>query len=143
MNYPPMERAPRAGQGLGHAVLCAKPLVGDATFAVVLPDVLIDDAAANLEQENLAAMVREFERTGVSQILIELIPEEDVKKYGIVDVGGLSFRPGENAMLTDIMERPALNEAPSNLSIVGRYVFSAHVMNIWPTCLLAPARRSS
>ena len=62
----------RQGQakGLGHAVLCAKPLVGDAPFAVVLPDVLIDDAAANLEQENLAAMVREFEQTGTSQILV-------------------------------------------------------------------------
>lgn len=122
----------RQGQakGLGHAVLCAKPLVGDAPFAVVLPDVLIDDAAADLELENLAAMVREFEQTGVSQILVEPVPIDDVNKYGIVDVGGLNLQPGESATLTSIVEKPAPKEAPSSLAVVGRYVFPAHVMNI-------------
>jgi len=122
----------RQGQakGLGHAVLCAKPLVGDTPFAVVLPDVLIDDAAADLRQENLAAMVRQFEQTGTSQILVEPVPEKDVNKYGIVDVGGLSLQLGESATLTNIVEKPDLEEAPSNLSVVGRYVFPAHVMNI-------------
>src|SRR5690554_8185561 len=66
----------RQGQakGLGHAVLCAKPLIGDEPFAVVLPDVLIDDAASDLKKENLAAMVREFKETGISQILVEPVP---------------------------------------------------------------------
>ncbi len=53
-----------------------------------------------------------------------------MNKYGIVDVGGHSLQSGESAMLTNIVEKPALNEAPSNLSVVGRYVFPAHVMNI-------------
>src|SRR5690606_38332793 len=91
----------RQGQpkGLGHAVLCAKPLVGDAPYAVVLPDVLIDDAAANLEQENLAAMLREFEETGTSQILVEPVLEKDVNNYGIVDVAGADLPPGHSAQL--------------------------------------------
>lgn len=122
----------RQGQakGLGHAVLCAKPLVGDAPFAVVLPDVLIDDAAANLEQENLAAMVREFEQTGVSQILVEPVPKDDVNKYGIVDIGEASLLPGQSATLTNIIEKPEPKAAPSNLAVVGRYVFPAHLMDI-------------
>lgn len=121
----------RQGQpkGLGHAVFCAQPLVGDAPFAVVLPDVLIDDAASNLETENLAAMVRKFEQTNISQILVEPVPEKDVNKYGIVDVGGVNMRPGESASLTNIVEKPCPKDAPSNLAVVGRYVFPAHVMN--------------
>lgn len=122
----------RQGQakGLGHAVLCAQPLIGDAPFAVVLPDVLIDDAAANLEQDNLAAMVREFEQTGTNQILVEPVPEKDISKYGIVDVAGVDLQPGQSSLLTSIVEKPALKDAPSNLSVVGRYVFSNNIMPI-------------
>lgn len=120
----------RQGQakGLGHAVLCAKPLVGDAPFAVVLPDVLIDDASADLEQENLAAMIREYETTGASQILVEAVAQQDVDKYGIVDISGAELKPGESAPISTIVEKPAVKEAPSNLAVVGRYVLPA---NIW------------
>lgn len=120
----------RQGQakGLGHAVLCAQPLIGDSPFAVVLPDVLIDNAASNLRQDNLAAMVKEFEQTGVSQILVEPVPEVDVNKYGIVDLGGAAIAAGESAPLTSIVEKPEPAEAPSNLSVVGRYVFPASIM---------------
>ena len=120
----------RQGQakGLGHAVLCAKSLIGDSPFAVVLPDVLIDNAASNLKKDNLAAMVREFYSTGVSQILVEPVPEQDVNKYGIVDLGGVALRPGESAALTSIVEKPDHADAPSNLSVVGRYVFPASIM---------------
>ncbi len=122
----------RQGQakGLGHAVLCAQPLIGDAPFAVVLPDVLIDDAAANLEQDNLAAMVREFEQTGTNQILVEPVPEKDISKYGIVDIAGVELQAGQSSLLTGIVEKPALKDAPSNLSVVGRYVFSNNIMPI-------------
>lgn len=122
----------RQGQakGLGHAVLCAKPLIGDAPFAVVLPDVLIDDAASNLEQDNLAAMVREFEQTGTNQILVEPVPEQDISKYGIVDIAGVAIQAGQSTLLTGIVEKPALKDAPSNLSVVGRYVFSNNIMPI-------------
>jgi len=122
----------RQGQakGLGHAVLCAKPLIGDSPFAVVLPDVLIDDAASDLEKENLAAMIREYENTGASQILVEAVPESEVNKYGIVDVAGVDLKPGESSVLSTIVEKPALKEAPSNLAVVGRYVLPPEIWNI-------------
>lgn len=121
----------RQGQakGLGHAVLCAKPLIGDSPFAVVLPDVLIDNAASNLRTDNLAAMVKEFYQTGTSQILVEPVPIEDVNKYGIVDIAGVDLHPGESAPLSSIVEKPAAEDAPSNLSVVGRYVFPAEIMD--------------
>jgi UTP--glucose-1-phosphate uridylyltransferase len=122
----------RQGQakGLGHAVLCAKPLIGDSPFAVVLPDVLIDDASANLEQENLAAMIREYETTGASQILVEAVAQQDVDKYGIVDISGADIKPGESAPISTIVEKPAVKEAPSNLAVVGRYVLPADIWDI-------------
>lgn len=122
----------RQGQakGLGHAVLCAKPLVGDAPFAVVLPDVLIDDASADLEQENLAAMIREYEATGASQILVEAVAQQDVDKYGIVDISGADIKPGQSAAISTIVEKPAIKEAPSNLAVVGRYVLPDTIWDI-------------
>ncbi len=122
----------RQGQakGLGHAVLCAKPLVGDAPFVVVLPDVLIDDASADLEKENLAAMIREYETTGASQILVEAVAQQDVDKYGIVDISGAELKPGESAPISAIVEKPAIKEAPSNLAVVGRYVLPASIWEI-------------
>lgn len=122
----------RQGQakGLGHAVLCAKPLVGDAPFVVVLPDVLIDDASADLEKENLAAMIREYETTGASQILVEAVARQDVDKYGIVDISGADIKPGESAPISTIVEKPAIKEAPSNLAVVGRYVLPASIWEV-------------
>src|SRR5690554_8140686 len=97
----------RQGQakGLGHTMICAKPLIGDEPFAVVVPDVLIDDAASDLKKENLAAMVREFKETGISQILVEPVPAESVDQYGIVDLGGADLKPGSSAALTSIVEK--------------------------------------
>lgn len=62
----------RQGQatGLGYAVLCAKPLVGDEPFAVVLPDVILDEYTSDQSKENLAAMINHFEQTGASQIMV-------------------------------------------------------------------------
>ena len=64
--------------GLGHAVLCARPLIGDAPFAVVLPDVIIDDAASNPKKDNLADMVAKFNTSRVSQVMVEQVPDEDI-----------------------------------------------------------------
>ena len=62
-------------KGLGHAVLCARPLIGDQPFAVLLPDVLIDEVASDLKQDNLAEMVHLFEENQISQIMVEAVPE--------------------------------------------------------------------
>lgn len=116
----------RQGQalGLGHAVACAHPAVGNEPFAVVLPDVLIDDAAADLKSDNLAAMIRNYEQTGTSQIMVEPVPQELVSSYGVVNISGESLAPGEAKPMGAIVEKPPVDEAPSNLAVVGRYVLS-------------------
>lgn len=112
-------------KGLGHAVLCAHPLVGDEPVAVILPDVIIDEYESNLKTENLAAMLKRFEDTGRSQILVE--PVEDVTSYGVVDCQGAAPSPGESVAMVGVVEKPSAEEAPSNLSVVGRYVLSADI----------------
>lgn len=111
-------------KGLGHAILCAQPLVGDAPFAVVLPDVIIDDAASNLKKDNLAEMVARFNTSRVSQIMVEQVPDEEVSKYGIADLDGATLEPGQSGKMHDMVEKPELELAPSNLAVVGRYVLS-------------------
>ncbi|HCB3600756.1 UTP--glucose-1-phosphate uridylyltransferase GalU [Serratia marcescens] len=121
----------RQGQakGLGHAVLCAKPMVGDCPFVVLLPDVLLDEAKTDLRKENLAKMLQRFDETGFSQVMVEPVPEEDVSKYGVVDCAGAALIAGESAPMMAVVEKPAREDAPSNLAVVGRYVLSA---DIWP-----------
>lgn len=121
----------RQGQakGLGHAVLCAQPLVGNEPFAVVLPDVLVDEASCSLNRDNLAEMVKNFDETGHSQVMVEKVPQDDVSKYGIADIGGEELKPGEQAPITQLVEKPSKEDAPSDLAVVGRYVFSA---DLWP-----------
>ncbi|GAB58332.1 UTP--glucose-1-phosphate uridylyltransferase GalU [Rheinheimera nanhaiensis] len=114
-------------KGLGHAVLCALPLVGDAPFAVVLPDVLIDSYDSDLSHDNLAAMVKLYQQTGTSQVMVEPVPQQLVSSYGVADVEGHKLQPGESVNMTAIVEKPAVEEAPSNLAVVGRYVFSPHI----------------
>ncbi|WP_261089206.1 UTP--glucose-1-phosphate uridylyltransferase GalU [Serratia quinivorans] len=121
----------RQGQskGLGHAILCARPLIGDEAFAVLLPDVLIDDVASDLKRDNLASMIARFAEHGRSQVMVEPVPEEDVSKYGVVDCSGVEIPPGESLPMRAIVEKPQLDKAPSNLAVVGRYVLAA---DIWP-----------
>ncbi|WP_287818227.1 UTP--glucose-1-phosphate uridylyltransferase GalU, partial [Idiomarina sp.] len=116
-------------KGLGHAVLCARPLIGDEPFAVVLPDVLVDEASCKLNKDNLAEMVKNFEESGHSQVMVEKVPQQDVSNYGIADINGADLKPGEQAEITQLVEKPPVKEAPSDLAVVGRYVFSA---DLWP-----------
>ncbi|MBH1928453.1 UTP--glucose-1-phosphate uridylyltransferase GalU [Serratia rubidaea] len=121
----------RQGQskGLGHAILCARPLIGDAPFAVMLPDVLMDDAACDLSKDNLASMIARFELSGHSQVMVEPVPEQDVSKYGIVACDDTAVLPGDSVPMHAIVEKPDVDRAPSNLAVVGRYVLAA---DIWP-----------
>ncbi|MGR5146617.1 UTP--glucose-1-phosphate uridylyltransferase GalU [Photobacterium alginatilyticum] len=122
----------RQGQakGLGHAVLCAHPLVGDEPFAVVLPDVILDDVASDLRKENMAAMVSAFNETEVSQVMVEPVPMSEVSSYGVADINGSELNPGESAPMTKVVEKPEQEEAPSNLAIVGRYVLPAEIWGL-------------
>lgn len=99
--------------GLGHAVLCARPAVGDEPFFVHLCDDLIVG-----EPPCLCQMAGEYGRHGGSVIAVEPVPPEDTSRYGIVAVNGESQR------VTRIVEKPAPQDAPSNLAVVGRYLLS-------------------
>lgn len=114
-------------KGLGHAVLCARPLIGDVPFAVVLPDVLIDHYESDLKKDNLAQMCKLYEATGVSQVMVEPVPMEAVSSYGVADVEGHKLQVGESVNMTAIVEKPAVEDAPSNLAVVGRYVFTPEI----------------
>jgi UTP--glucose-1-phosphate uridylyltransferase len=116
-------------KGLGHAINCAAPIIGDAPFVVMLPDVLIDDAASDLANDNLAEMLARFHDTGKSQIMVEPVAHEDVNKFGIADIGNVSLNAGESCDLNVLIEKPDIEQAPSNLAVVGRYVLSE---KIWP-----------
>jgi len=114
--------------GLGHAILSAKPVIGDDDFVVVLPDVLIDNLNSNPAQDNLAAMVQRFHENAACQIMVNPVPKEQVSNFGVVDVNGNSLTSGLFARIQALVEKPEMNDAPSNLAITGRYVLHK---NVW------------
>ena len=119
-----------AAKGLGHAIMCAHPMVGNDPFAVVLPDVIIDEYTSNPKKDNLAEMVSRFNTSRVSQVMVEQVPQESISKFGIVDLEGASIKPGESAKIYDMVEKPPLEEAPSDLAVVGRYVLSQEIWSL-------------
>lgn len=122
----------RQGQakGLGHAVLCGRAVVGNEPFAVVLPDVILADFSANQKTENLAAMIKRFNETKHSQIMVAPVPREDVSSYGVADCAGVEIPAGETAKIVKMVEKPSVEDAPSNLAVVGRYVFSSGIWDL-------------
>ncbi|RCV87426.1 UTP--glucose-1-phosphate uridylyltransferase GalU [Billgrantia montanilacus] len=115
--------------GLGHAVLCARPVIGDdEPFAVLLPDVLVDDEG--LERNDLAGMIDAFEASGRSQLMVEEVPWENVHKYGIVDPRGGAPSAGESCPLNGVVEKPSRDEAPSNLAVIGRYILPGRIFSL-------------
>ena len=116
--------------GLGHAILETRPIIGNNPFAILLPDVIIDQYKSNLKVDNLAQMIDRFERTQYNQIMVEPVPHEEVHNYGVVDLAGKNIAPGENATITNMVEKPDNDEAPSNLAITGRYVVSPAIWDL-------------
>jgi UTP--glucose-1-phosphate uridylyltransferase len=106
--------------GLGHAILCAEAVVGDEPFAILLAD----DMVKNDGPGALAQMVRVHEETGASVLGVEEVPREKTRKYGIVGVE--ADDRGYSAVRT-IVEKPAPEDAPSNLGVIGRYVLDGSV----------------
>ena len=112
--------------GLGHAVLCAKSIVGNDDFAVLLPDVLVKDVDPT---NDLSLMIQRFNETHASQIMVEAVPDHLVDQYGIVDVASVP-NEGQSVVMQGIVEKPAVGSAPSNLSVVGRYILPAEIMQL-------------
>ncbi|MDQ6968769.1 MAG: UTP--glucose-1-phosphate uridylyltransferase GalU [Mariprofundaceae bacterium] len=108
--------------GLGHAVLCAAPWVGDECFGVSLADELILSEGKSAMQQ-----LRDVhEQTGVSVIGLAHVPDDEVSRYGIVDA------QDENGLLRlhGMIEKPSLDQAPSNLAMVGRYIFTPRLFEL-------------
>jgi UTP--glucose-1-phosphate uridylyltransferase len=107
--------------GLGHAVLCARPAVGDEPFYVHLPDDLIRADVGCLKQ-----MTGQYLKTGASVIAVEEVPREKTGSYGIVDVNEVNE-------LQKIVEKPKPEEAPSTLAVVGRYLLTPAIFELLET----------
>ena len=109
--------------GLGHAVMCAEPAVGDEPFAVILADDLIDDG------DNggcLAQMVARYDEQVASILGVQRVPEAHTDRYGVVDIEPIAERLGR---LQGIVEKPQPAAAPSNLGVVGRYILNSSIFN--------------
>jgi UTP--glucose-1-phosphate uridylyltransferase len=106
--------------GLGHAVLCAKPIVGDEPFAVILADDLIEDS----ERGCIAQMVSLYNEKQCSILGVERVDPAETDKYGIVET---SEQSGAFAKIDTIIEKPKPEVAPSNLAVVGRYILTSAI----------------
>lgn len=114
--------------GLGHAVLCAAPVIGNCNFAVLLPDMLVNSDEQN--ETDLAAMVSAYKEKQQGQIMVEPVPMEHVDRYGVVDCLGVNVKPGQSVDIAQMVEKPLIAEAPSNLTINGRYILPARIMEL-------------
>jgi UTP--glucose-1-phosphate uridylyltransferase len=108
--------------GLGHAVLCARPIVGDDPFAVLLADDLMD-----ADPPAIARMAQIYEREGASLLGVEEVPRDQTQSYGIVTIDRMQ---GDLARIHSIVEKPKPADAPSNLGVIGRYVLTPRIFDI-------------
>jgi UTP--glucose-1-phosphate uridylyltransferase len=110
--------------GLGHAVLCAKPLIGEQPFVVALGDSII---GLHAQSDIVRRMVRQFEETGADAVVaFEDVPRRDVVQYGIAQT---PTPDADTFVLTDVIEKPTVAEAPSTLAVAARYVFSPAIFD--------------
>src|SRR5262249_30553255 len=110
--------------GLGHAVLCAQALVGSQPFVVALGDSII---GVHAQSNIVRRMIDEFERSGADVVVaFETVPHADVVHYGIAKPRGV---PGPLFELDDIVEKPSVTEAPSDLAVAARYVFAPGIFD--------------
>ena len=110
-------------KGLGHAIQCAKTFVGDEPFAVLLGD----DIVYNEEKPCLKQLIDCYDEYKTSVLGVQTVPEKDVNKYGIVDGYILKI---EYTKLKDLVEKPAIEEAPTNVAILGRYIITPSIFKI-------------
>lgn len=108
--------------GLGHAVLCARPVVGDEPFAVLLADDFMDVESG--QTPVLAQMTQSFAQEGCSLLAVQDVPREETSQYGIVSVD--AYKP-RLEKVKGIVEKPAPDSAPSTLAVVGRYVLTGKI----------------
>ena len=117
-------------KGLGHAVLCAKSFIGDEPFAVLLGD----DVVVNKEgKPALKQLIEQYSKTSASVIGVQTVDKKDVSKYGIVEPSKSHPAKGRLVKLTDMVEKPAVEKAPSQLAVLGRYVLTPEIFELLET----------
>jgi UTP--glucose-1-phosphate uridylyltransferase len=110
-------------KGLGHAILCGEPIIGDEPFAVILADDLCDNDGESV----LTQMVKLYDKYRCSIVAVEEIPMQDSNKYGVI--AGNVEEEGV-IRVTDMVEKPEPKDAPSNLAIIGRYILTPDIFDI-------------
>lgn len=115
-----LTRQPRP-LGLGHAVWCAKKLVGNEPFAILLPDDIV-----NYKQGCLSQMIDTYNQHGGNVVAVKDVPREETSKYGILDIDN---DDGKTVSVKGLVEKPAPEDAPSTLSIIGRYILQPEVFD--------------
>jgi UTP--glucose-1-phosphate uridylyltransferase len=116
--------------GLGHAVLCARHLIGDEPFAVLLPDVLVLDKPSRPRNYSFVRLVEAWEATGIGQVMVERVGMDTVENYGIADIASIDLEPFSSVELRALVEKPSLEDAPSDLAVLGRYILPAKVLDL-------------
>jgi len=116
--------------GLGHAVLCAKHLLNNEPFAVLLPDVLVLDQESRDKNYSFAQLVKAWDETSTGQIMVECVEPDAVENYGIADLNGESADPFKSLPVKGLVEKPSPKDAPSNLAVLGRYVLPSRVLEL-------------
>lgn len=108
--------------GLGHAVWCARDIIGDEPFAVLLPDVLVKGAPSCLKQ-----MVDAYEKVGGNIVAVDQVPKDRVSSYGVI---APKSRDGNLIEMAGMVEKPPVDDAPSNLKITGRYILQPEIFDL-------------
>lgn len=116
--------------GLGHAILCAKHLISNEPFAVILPDVLVVENIQHPKNYSLSSMKKLWDETGVGQVMVHSIDYKDSESYGIVDINNQYPEPFKSTRIKKLLEKPSPENSPSNLAVLGRYILPADIMDI-------------
>jgi UTP--glucose-1-phosphate uridylyltransferase len=109
-------------------VLCAKHLLSDEPFAVLLPDVLVLDQEAQDKHYSFSSMVAAWNHTGIGQIMVERVSSDVIENYGVADLGTEASEPFKSVPIKGLVEKPSPKDAPSNLAVLGRYILPSRVL---------------
>jgi len=116
--------------GLGHAVLCAKHLLNNESFAVLLPDVLVLDHESRDSNYSFTQLVKAWDETGVGQVMVQRVNPGVVDSYGIANLGDVALQPFKSVALKGLVEKHSPDQAPSNLAVLGRYVLPSKTLDL-------------
>ncbi|MDC1322618.1 sugar phosphate nucleotidyltransferase, partial [Pseudomonadales bacterium] len=110
-----------------------KHLLNNEPFAVLLPDVLVLDQESHDQNYSFTAMTHAWNETGIGQVMVERVGVDAIENYGVADLTGAASEPFKSIPLKGLVEKPSLEEAPSNLAVLGRYILPSKVLDLLET----------